>query len=186
MYPSQEKRMERKFCSYECRNNSYRKTVEKICKTCGSVFDTVPAEIKKGGGKYCSKKCLYACSEWREKQSEVHKAFPSRYWSNKKRPEISGTKHYNWRGGVSSERENKEYYQWRRDVLARDGEMCRINNHDCSGRLEVHHILNFSEYPELRYDTSNGIVLCKVHHPRKRIDEERLVPFFRELLLISK
>jgi len=33
--------------------------IEKRCTTCGKVFKTIPSVIKKGGGKYCSKKCHY-------------------------------------------------------------------------------------------------------------------------------
>jgi DNA-binding MurR/RpiR family transcriptional regulator len=32
------------------------------------------------------------------------------------------------------------------------------------GDMEVHHIFNFSQYPELRFDISNGITLQKDEH----------------------
>jgi NUMOD3 motif-containing protein len=54
------------------------------------------------------------------------------------------------------------------------------------GRLEAHHILNWREYPELRYDINNGITLCHAHHPRKRAEEKRMVSYFTELLSVSK
>ena len=30
------------------------------CLNCGKEFTTIPAEIRKGGGKFCSRKCAYA------------------------------------------------------------------------------------------------------------------------------
>lgn len=75
-----------------------------------------------------------------------------------------------------------DYMIWRRRVWERDNHTCKINNGDCSGRLESHHILGFATHPELRYEVSNGITLCHFHHPRKRNDEMRLIPTFRELV----
>src|SRR3990167_1431477 len=77
-----------------------------------------------------------------------------------------------------------EYKQWRYKVKIRDGFKCKISNFDCKGRLEVHHILGWKDYPELRYDVNNGITLCHFHHPRKRKDEMRLSPYFQELIKV--
>jgi hypothetical protein len=60
---------------------------------------------------------------------------------------------------------------------------CKTNNCDCSGRLEAHHILSWSKFPELRYEVNNGITLCKFHHPKKRIDEIKLAPYFKNMVL---
>ena len=78
------------------------------------------------------------------------------------------------------------YYEWLIKVRKRDKFRCKINNKDCSGNIEVHHILPWRDYPELRYDVNNGITLCKKHHPRKRKEEIRLSPYFTELLKINK
>ena len=72
--------------------------------------------------------------------------------------------------------------QWRIEVKKRDNYTCRIADNNCDGRLEVHHILRWSEFPELRYKTNNGITLCHAHHPRKRAEEKRLIPTFNELV----
>lgn len=74
------------------------------------------------------------------------------------------------------------YNEWRTNVYKRDGFKCRMENTDCSGKIEAHHILRYSEFPELRYEINNGITLCHKHHPRKKIDEEMLSPYFRELI----
>jgi hypothetical protein len=85
--------------------------------------------------------------------------------------------------------ENKAYdyaYQyWAKEVKNRDNWKCKINNKDCKGRLESHHILSWKDYPELRYNINNGITLCLAHHPRKRAEEKRLIPFFSELVSVS-
>lgn len=75
-----------------------------------------------------------------------------------------------------------EGQRWKRDILKRDGYKCKMSNGDCTDRLEVHHILRYSEFPELRCDMNNGITLCSFHHPRKKVEENRLAPLFKELL----
>lgn len=86
----------------------------------------------------------------------------------------------------SEERRSSRYKDWRKQICNRDKWGCKINNKSCKGRLEVHHILGFTEYPELKYDINNGITLCHAHHPRKRAEEKRLESYFMELVSVSK
>lgn len=79
-------------------------------------------------------------------------------------------------------RNDSAYVAWRREVRKRDGNTCKIKNKDCKGRLEVHHILGWKEYPELRYEVNNGISLCHYHHPKKKEDVDRLIPTFKEMV----
>lgn len=74
------------------------------------------------------------------------------------------------------------YRYWMISVKRRDNHKCKIANPDCKGRLEAHHILSWRDHPELRYQTNNGITLCHFHHPKKRMDEEKLSPYFQELV----
>jgi len=83
------------------------------------------------------------------------------------------------------ERNNKPYYHWRYLVFERDNWKCRINNCDCDGRIIAHHILGWKHFPELRYSINNGITLCHAHHPLKRAEEKRLIPFFQGLVPVS-
>ena len=56
-----------------------------------------------------------------------------------------------------------EYVKWRKTVYKRDSWTCKR----CSKRggiLNVHHIRNYSSYPEGRLDPNNGIVFCKNCH----------------------
>lgn len=75
-----------------------------------------------------------------------------------------------------------EYVKWRKSVYERDNHKCRIYNKDCNGRIEAHHILSWSQYPELRYEINNGITLCRAHHPFKRAEENKLISFFQKLV----
>lgn len=82
---------------------------------------------------------------------------------------FSGENHWNWHGGVNgvneSERKSWEYKKWRQDVWKRDNFTCQ-----CCGKtindivLNAHHIRNFSDCEELRYDVDNGITLCEECH----------------------
>jgi len=102
-----------------------------------------------------------------------------------------GKEHWNWKedrtqlkrfNDTAKDRRSYAYIEWRKRVYSRDEWKCKISNRDCHGRIEAHHILGYTAYPELRYDINNGITLCKWHHPKRRIDEEELAPTFRELI----
>lgn len=79
----------------------------------------------------------------------------------------AGENAYNWRGGTTPEnkmaRLNSDYKKWRDFIFKRDNYTCQ-----CCGmrgdKLNAHHILNFSDHEDLRYDTKNGITLCKNCH----------------------
>lgn len=106
-----------------------------------------------------------------QKLSDSHKGEKSHKWI-KDRSEVID----------QSLRRTTEGRQWRRKVFLRDNKKCKINNEDCNGQLETHHILPFRDYPELRYDINNGITLCHYHHPLKPSEEKRLSPYFQELI----
>lgn len=76
----------------------------------------------------------------------------------------------------------KENQKWRRDVLKRDNYICKINNSECVEKLEVHHILRYTEHPELANEINNGITLCVFHHPRKKSEEQHLEETFKKLI----
>lgn len=86
----------------------------------------------------------------------------------------------------SEDRRTTACKEWRKEVYKRDGWKCKIGNNDCRGHITAHHILPWRDYPELRYDINNGITLCFGHHPRKWREENRLSPYFQELLLVEK
>ena len=80
------------------------------------------------------------------------------------------------------ERNCFKYLTWRKKVIIRDGYKCKLNNSDCDGCLEVHHIIAWRDDKKLHYKLSNGITLCHTHHPRIRSEEKRLIPVFKNLI----
>lgn len=76
-----------------------------------------------------------------------------------------------WKGGINGEndtlRHRREYKVWRTAVYERDDYTCQCcGSH--GGRLNAHHVNQFSDYPELRYDIDNGITLCENCHDSSR------------------
>lgn len=82
----------------------------------------------------------------------------------------------------SKERGGQLHREWSKNVKKRDNWKCKINNPDCFGKIVAHHILSWKDYLELRYELNNGITLCKFHHPLKKIEEQRLSPYLKELI----
>lgn len=124
--------------------------VTTVCTICKTEFHTKLSRIKKGWGKYCSKKCNYigqktgkklACHTCKKeiyrsitgiKKSASKKFFCSKScqtkWRNSK---FTGNLHSNWRGGMSSYRE----------IMKRSGiapKCARCNTSDIR-TLTVHH-----------------------------------------------
>jgi|ETNvirnome_2_300_1030623.scaffolds.fasta_scaffold06917_2 hypothetical protein len=113
----------------------------------------------------------------------------------KRASQMRGSNHPRWisnrtklqkYGDDNKDRRSTAYNYWRKQIKECDNCKCKINNQDCKGRLEVHHILGYTEHPELRYDINNGITLCHFHHPKMREEEKRLISTFKELVSVSK
>lgn len=147
-------------------------------------------EFYRNGGKHPMKDKKFS-DESKKKMSDSH---IGKYVSSETRKKLSdmkkGSKHWNWKGGTNNRDVhslyNPEYVDWRSKVLKRDLFKCRLANEKCLGGLQVHHILPWRDYPDMRYEISNGISLCHAHHPRKRAEEKRLVPLFKELVSVSR
>ena len=126
----------------------------------------------------------------KETKEKLSKARKGKKQSEETKEKISaslqGVSIEEWMGfKEKQERNDPAYRQWRLMVFKRDGYKCKMNNKDCSGKIEAHHILGWSEYPELRYKINNGITLCHAHHPMGRAKEKRLIPFFQGLVSVS-
>lgn len=83
-------------------------------------------------------------------------------WSEESRRKITKVKsHQELEWGKF--RECREYREWRTAIFERDNWTCQ----DCGEkgkRLHVDHIKKWSEYPELRFELSNGRTLCESCH----------------------
>ena len=79
-----------------------------------------------------------------------------------------GDKNWNWQGGITpinqKIRNSIKFKQWRSDVFTRDNFTCQTCKKTGGIELNAHHIKSFSKYPELRFELSNGITLCKECH----------------------
>lgn len=60
--------------------------------------------------------------------------------------------------------DDPQYEQFRKDVLKRDKYKCKMPGCKSKIKLQVHHIKKWSRASALRYDTNNGITLCKHCH----------------------
>ena len=87
-------------------------------------------------------------------------------WNKGKPSGLSGSRHWNWQGGKTEERDRLrktlEYKDWRLSVFLRDNKTCII----CSSKkdIEADHIKPWSIFPELRFTLSNGRTLCHSCH----------------------
>lgn len=75
----------------------------------------------------------------------------------------AGDKHWNWKGGITSSvmkiRNSKKMKEWRESVFERDNYTCQACG-QIGGKLHADHVMPFSLFPELIFDTLNGRTLC--------------------------
>lgn len=80
---------------------------------------------------------------------------------------LSGSKHPRWMGGITPIkkmfRKSLEYRLWRKACFERDNFTCQKTG-QIGGNLQVHHINNFADFPELRLAIDNGITLSYDAH----------------------
>ena len=111
-----------------------------ICVVCGKEFQSYPDKRRKER-KLCSKTCL---NKWQETS-------------------LKGENNPNWKNGISTEnnliRTSAKYEQWKTRVFERDNYTC-VRCMKRGGDLNAHHILLFVDFPEERFELSNGATLC--------------------------
>ncbi len=78
-----------------------------------------------------------------------------------------GKKHYNWKGGITKKsaliRRSLEIRIWRESIFRRDNYTCQKYKKR-GGVIHAHHIQNFAQYPNLRFNIDNGITLSRKAH----------------------
>jgi len=154
------------------------------CQYCGKEFKAPPSRK----AKYCSHGCYAKDSRgkpgyWKgKKHTQQYKDKMSKLLSGKGNPrygkavseetreKISRSVYdYNRKAGNGETSENrklrssKKFSIWRRHVFKKDNWTCQ----KCGkrgGRLHPHHIYNFADYADLRFEIDNGITLCKKCH----------------------
>ena len=165
------------YCSMKCKGIASRgkKLCDFECRFCKKTSKVWPYQLRTK--VYCSRLC----------KGESMKGSVG-YWNGKVRESMLGEKNHGYvkdrsklqrYNDANKDRRSYAYNNWRKNVWLRDNYKCRISNSECSGRIEVHHILSYADFPELRYEVNNGITLCRAHHPRRRAEEKQLIPFDR-------
>lgn len=138
-----------KFCSYACagKNRSQVQCGEnhpswrggkdkRTCKACGTPFEATPANPQ----KFCSKPCA------------------DRHGYRR-----SGPDNPSWKPDSRRKSRRGKHGAWARAVISRDLATCQ----HCGATdapLHAHHIKPFAEFPELRWELSNGLTLCAKCH----------------------
>jgi len=113
-------------------------------------------------------KCIICGNEWEAtiacKNNYEFRTHSCPKCNNNQKGEYS----WNWQGGITPEhtqiRQSGDYKSWRIEVYKRDNYTCQCCGDSKGGNLIAHHIENFSEYPELRFDINNGITTCTNCH----------------------
>ena len=120
------------------------------CLICKKEISYGSKNVKR---KFCSRNCMRLSSEW------ARKGLP-RYAQR-------GEKSYQWKNGITpineKIRKSLEIKLWRKANMERDNfncQKCKIKG----GKLHIHHINNFADFPELRFAIDNGITLSKKAH----------------------
>lgn len=141
--------VENPFESDEIKKKIRKTNLEKY----GVEVPTQNPEIREKGNKTCLEK--YGVKNYGAIYSDEHKG------------ELSPT----WKGGAKYhrvERSTYEYRYWRKQVFERDSYTCQNcgdksrKNHRVS--LAAHHIKNWNDNMDCRYDVNNGITLCERCH----------------------
>lgn len=111
------------------------------------------------------------------------------------RLKMTGVNNPRWKGGITPERNkirsSEEYKSWVQSVYARDNYTC-AKTKQRGGKLVAHHILNFSLYPDLRFNIDNGITLSKESHElfhkiygKHRNTKEQMIEFLSNYQLTN-
>jgi len=156
------RKLNAKFCSRKCQSEGRKGSIPWNKGTKG-IMKPNSGSFKKGDKFWLGKK---RSVEDRKSMSDAHIGQKG-FWTGKKRPDIAGENCYNWKGGVTPEnhkiRHSLEYKLWRKSILERDNFTCQKCKQS-GGYLIAHHINNFADFPELRMNIDNGIILCKQCH----------------------
>jgi len=74
-----------------------------------------------------------------------------------------------WKGGITPANvvlhNSLDYATWRRAVYGRDDFTCQVCGKR-GGAIEAHHINNFAEHEDKRFDIENGATLCDPCHKK--------------------
>lgn len=177
-------------------NQKNTMSIQTVCRQCSKTFK--PSHGPRD--KFCSQRCygdfkkisslgilnsFFRRTHIKRVRENISEAQKGKHYSIKTEFK-KGMKPWNYKEDRDllkrkDERNDPAYINFVKQVKKRDKE-CKLKDEDCYGDKVVHHILSWRDFVELRYTINNGITLCQFHHPRKRVDEQRLIPTFNKLV----
>ena len=168
------------------------------CKHCGNEFLAHIGDISRGNGIYCCRQCYFddhpprpnartqqevTCSKCGKKilrfKSEIKKNIRNIFFCSHKccQEYNTGRNRWNYIHDQSLRKENRhisDNIYWRDLIFIRDNYTCQICGQR-GGKLNAHHIRPWRTYPELRFDTTNGITVCIQCHKKMHKNEEEYI-----------
>ena len=136
----------------------------------------VPQEWRDIASKLLKGNALHTTPHSEETKLKISK-------SHKKSGRFVREKNPAWKGGNSVKRRYCDSYDvrvWRTKIFERDDFTCQVcKERGCN--LNAHHIYSWREYPELRFDTTNGITLCVACHNKTKQKEHQFEYMFNAI-----
>ena len=128
------------YCSRSCNSKRPGKKlwIEKICVICKNKYEV--KRYRNDITKCCSKDCLRVFTGL----------------------SVKGNKHPKWNGGIS-----ERPYWTRKAIKELRKEIKECQKCGSSEKLQGHHILSYSNHPELANDKENIIILCVQCHAKE-------------------
>ena len=150
--------LSRKYCSQTCSNRDNKQIWNKFSVWITPWNKWIPWKKWKENKMYSSieKNCIQC---WKVYTVRNYRKNESKYCSHK----CSSDYRNKWLTTESyKERKSIRFIQWRNSVFKRDNYKCR----KCSlwWIMNAHHILNFKDNKDLRYELDNWITLCSSCH----------------------
>lgn len=102
------------------------------------------------------------------------------YYKRKYKSSYTGFRHTIARGKGKRE-DTEQYKKFRKEVRRRD-KTCKMPGCKCRTKLQVHHIIMWSISPHLRFERTNGILLCKKCHESIRNHEALYITLFHKIV----
>ena len=140
-----------------------RKTIETIAENLGCTAQAIFYHGKKLHFKFLKDelkvgKPLNSKTKFKAEEKPWNYGLKGYKLNNKTKPQPRGKDHWNWKGN-GCDRDKNEYKIWRKGVYQRDSYTCQ----ECGqvgGNLNAHHIKEWCNYPNLRFNIDNGLTLC--------------------------
>jgi hypothetical protein len=189
--------MPQKYCGWDCKIEGQKTLGTTKCELCSKEFQKTKGTKTKN--RFCSHNCadtfnrgenhanFIMTDEIKEKlrNAQLGRKHTAEHTEKSRQKMIGllvGSKNPNWKNGATPLqkliRESREMKLWKLEVFERDRYTCQECGDKSGGNLQANHIKRFATHPELRFELTNGITLCKKCHEAIRHKEEQLENYF--------